>query len=126
MTDMTLPLEKTIIEEIGFYCDPFKLSLDDDPNKIAREAAEKLPGTISKYHELYGNQIDAPYEPLIGLLSQIAAGKKGCYTLMSTYLAAADIIKAHIQAAYSPNMAGEFYLDRLEILQRHVPQEVRV
>jgi hypothetical protein len=118
---ITLPLKDKIMQDIGFYCDPTSLLVDDDPFAIAKEAAEKLPGTIARYHTQFGSKIDQPYQPLMDLLLRIAAGKDGA-TLMSTYTSANGIIIAHMQVADNPLIPSrEFYIPILETLKRHVP-----
>lgn len=107
---MAMPLEKTIMSEIGLGQHYNYYNGSGSCEYIRQEAARSLRAAIQKHHD-EGGGIDAPNGYLISLVGQIARNDDGDpYVLTNTWIACSYVIAEHIhQANTTPNERAAGY-----------------
>jgi hypothetical protein len=94
---MPLELEKEIMCEIGLGRHYQWHHGSGSCEYTRKQAVEKLPGVIQKYHD-EGKEIDLPNEGLIATLKLIAEkGDESRFTLRKTWEATSNVIRAHMK-----------------------------
>lgn len=119
--EMALPLEETIMREIGLGASYSWHNGSGSCGYQAKESAGKLTDLI-KNHANAGEQIAQPIHSLIALAGRIADTEPDTYTLTRTWEACSYIIAAHIHEFHSPGEAAKTE----EYLRKHYLAHERV
>lgn len=95
---MSLPLEDTIMREIGLGNYPNWYNGSGSCSYIRKAAARQLAAAIQKHHDV-GEPIMPPNQKLIDLVIEYALGADDSeYSLTRTWEIASDAIRAHMSA----------------------------
>lgn len=97
---MALPLETTIMAEIGLHTH-YNWFNGSSCRHIRITAAERLPKEIQKHHDK-GDLIAAPIPSLMSLAKRAAERCDDTYSLTRTWQIMADVIQAHCHTATDP------------------------
>jgi len=98
---MAMPLEETIMREIGLGANYNWFNGSGSCRYIRQTAADKLASVIQKHQEA-GEEIAAPDNHLVAVLKRVAQiGDESDYSLTRTWQAASYVIAEHIRQAKS-------------------------
>lgn len=98
---MSLPLEDTIMRDIGFGNHFYWYNGSSSCRWIRQEAARQLPDAIRTQHQK-GEKVVAPVNALIHLVQTVANWERGDATLTITWQIASDVIRAHMELCNVP------------------------
>ena len=116
---MTMPLEETIMSEIGLGANYQWFNGSGSCRYLRQKAAEKLADAIQKHLDA-GEEIAPPDTELVALVKRVAqVGDQSEYELTKTWQAASYVIAEHIhQARGSEENRREAY----ERLKQYIEQ----
>lgn len=97
---MALPLESTIMAEIGLGQNYSWFNGSGSCGYIRKKAVKRLSDVTKKHHYAAPKEIALPDEDMLNLLTEVAnRGDKSEYSLTNTWVAASYIIAHHIHQA---------------------------
>lgn len=116
---MALPIEETIMKEIGFGTNYSWFNGSGSCQYIRQQAASRLSSAIQEEHDKDPQAIAAPNQGMIRLLTDVASrGDLSRYSLARTWQAASYIIAEHIHTAGASEVERNEAFKKLEVYIR--------